>query len=567
MRFIPARKWLAKLWPKASPPTKPKKKAKPPPVPRPYPPAAMRMYAAARTSRLNATWGQSTTSEDHELATSLVKIRNRSRESCRDSAYAKRAKTIVQSNVVGPGIGMQARIQTTRYTLKSTLNDAIEAAWLRWCDATQCHIGGALHFCEFERQCMGQVFEAGEIFIRKHYKTMDGSRVPLCLELIESERIADDFQGIPAIGQDNSRLGIEIDDYFRPTAYWIRTMHPTEIRFTHQREMAVERVPASDIFHLRIIDRWPQTRGVPWLHATMRRLNDMDGLGESEILAARAAACYMGFIEMPNSDIPYGEKQPQTGMMMEELSPAVIQRLNAGEKFTFAAPNRPNAQLDAFMRLMLREVAAGVGASYESLSRDYSQSNYSSSRLALLDDRDLWRMLQRWFIRSFREPLHREWLSFAVMSGAIPGITVEEYALDPERFEAVRFKPRGWNWVDPTKEVAAYKDAIRCGFTTVSRVIEQTGNGDDLEDILTEREEELAWMHEKGLVFDTDPQLTPSGNPQTLGATENAPTEEEPANGNEEEGDEEGEEEEADAAVAYAMVNSNGHHHRTYRYR
>ena len=27
--------------------------------------------------------------------------------------------------------------------------------------------------------------------------------------------------------------------------------------------------------------------------------------------------------------------------------------------------------------------------SYESLSRDYSQSNYSSSRLAILDDRDL----------------------------------------------------------------------------------------------------------------------------------------------------------------------------------
>ena len=46
------------------------------------------------------------------------------------------------------------------------------------------------------------------------------------------------------------------------------------------------------------------------------------------------------------------------------------------------------------MRFMLREIAAGTGVSYESLSRDYSQSNYSSSRLALIDDRDLWRVFQ-----------------------------------------------------------------------------------------------------------------------------------------------------------------------------
>jgi lambda family phage portal protein len=238
----------------------------------------------------------------------------------------------------------------------------------------------------------------------------------------------------------------------------------------------------------------------------------MDGLGEAEIVASRAAACYMGFIKMPNAEVKYGDKQPD-GSTMSELSPALIERLNPGEDFVFAAPNRPNAQLDPFMRLMLREVAAGVGSSYESLSRDYSQSNYSSSRLALLDDRDLWRMLQRWFIRSFREPLYNEWLTLAVMAGAIEDLDVLTYGNAPERFQAVRFKPRGWNWVDPTKEVQAYKDAVRCGFTTVSRVIEQTGNGDDLEDILTEREEELAWMKEKKLIFDTDPSVKADGSP------------------------------------------------------
>jgi len=460
-----------------------------------------------------------------ELATSLRKLRNRSRELCRDSAYAKRAKVIVQNNVVGAGIGLQAKVITTRGGLFHRINDSIEAAWSTWSCKDACDTGGRLDFEDLERQLMGQVFEAGEILIRLHRRPFGSSRVPLALEVIEPERIADEFQPGPTGAANAVRLGIECDAFRRPVAYWIRTLHPGELRLTAEQPSRVERVPADDILHLHLIDRWPQTRGVPWLHAAARRLNDMDGLGEAEIVAARAAACYMGFIETPNGDpTSYGDPQPD-GSRQVQMEAGLIEELKAGEKFNFAAPNRPNAQLDPFMRLMLREVAAGVGASYESLSRDYSQSNYSSSRLSLLDDRDLWRMLQRWFIRNLRLPLYREWLRAAVMARAIPGISVEAYALQPEAFEAVRFKPRGWSWVDPTKEVEAYKEAVRCGFTTVSRVIEQTGNGDDLEDILQERKDELALMSDYGLTFVSDPVAEAELGAKAKAPREGTPTE------------------------------------------
>jgi lambda family phage portal protein len=149
-------------------------------------------------------------------------------------------------------------------------------------------------------------------------------------------------------------------------------------------------------------------------------------------------------------------------------------------------------------------MAAGTGVSYESLSRDYSQSNYSSSRLALLDDRDLWRTFQLWWMRSFREELHEEWLQAAVLAGVV-NIPLEQYATNPEKFEAATFKARGWSWIDPTAEVAAYKEAVKAGFITVSEVIAQTGNGLDLEDVLDERERELNEMKGKGLDFDTSP--------------------------------------------------------------
>ncbi len=486
------------------------------------------MYAMARAGRTTSGWGTQTTSEDNELSSSLRSARDRSRQLIRDAAYAKRAKVIVQNNVVGAGIGMQAKVESSRGHLHDRVNDGIESAWERWSCAESCHTGGALHFADLERQLVGQVFDAGEIFVRVHPARFGDSQVPLALEIIEPERIADEFQPLPVAANAKVRMGIEVDPFGRPIAYWIRNTHPGDLRPSAQFTTSIERVPAEQILHLRIIDRWPQTRAIPWMHAAARKLNDMDGLTEAEITAARGAACYMGFIESPDGETDFGQEQPD-GSMQTELEPAVIDRLAPGEKFTFAAPNRPNSQLDPFMRMMLREVAAGVGCSYESLSRDYSQSNYSSSRLALLDDRDLWRMLQRWFIRNFRQVIHRRWLQQAVLARAISAIHIEEYAVNPEKFEAVCFKPRGWSWIDPTKEVEAYEKAIRNGFTTVSAVIAQTADGRDLEDVLKERTQELTMMAEEGLVFDTDPSTV-----KTVEATPPAnegepPTETDPA--------------------------------------
>jgi lambda family phage portal protein len=451
-----------------------------------------------------------------EILSSLRIARNRSRELVRDAAYAKRAKTIIQNNVVGSGIGMQAKVLTTRDELNETINDEIESVWETWMAPETCHTGQALHFADLERQAIGQVFEAGEMFVRLWRTRTGNSAVPLTLELIEPERIADEFQAQAPTTGSNVKLGIEVDRFGAPVAYLIRELHPGDARWSGMQTDRIERVPAADIIHLRMIDRWPQTRAMPWMHASGRKFQDMDGLTEAEITAARGAACYMGFIESPTGDNDFGSKQ-EDGSLTTEIEPAILARLRQGEKFNFAAPNRPNQHLDPFMRMMLREVAAGTGVSYESLSRDYSQSNYSSSRLALLDDRDLWRMLQLWFIRSFRARVHKLWLQQAVLARAIASIPVEPYALNVAKYEAVRFKPRGWSWVDPTTEVQAYEQAIRNGFTTVSAVIASTGDGRDLEDVMKERKDELAYMESQGLVFDNDPSTVKTAAAEAAG--------------------------------------------------
>jgi lambda family phage portal protein len=151
------------------------------------------------------------------------------------------------------------------------------------------------------------------------------------------------------------------------------------------------------------------------------------------------------------------------------------------------------------MRQCLRSIAAGLGVSYETVSRDFSQTNYSSSRLSLLEDRDNYRQIQGWLIENLHQVVFDAWLDMAALSGALnlPG-----YDNDPGRYNAAKWMPRSWEWVDPLKEVQAYKEAVRCGFMTQGEVVAKSGG--DLDELLTTRANELERAQELGLVFDTN---------------------------------------------------------------
>ena len=85
---------------------------------------------------------------------------------------------------------------------------------------------------------------------------------------------------------------------------------------------------------------------------------------------------------------------------------------------------------------MLKAVAAGLGTSFESVSKDFSQTNYSSSRLSLLEERDTYRVLQRFFVENFHQIVFDKWLDMAVLSGELnlPG-----YETSPERYKASKW--------------------------------------------------------------------------------------------------------------------------------
>jgi lambda family phage portal protein len=478
-----------------------------------------RSYAGASVNRLSGDWSALNTSADSEILTSLRILRARSRQLVRDNEYAKHAVRVITNNVVGNGIGMQAQVMSAGGKLQTKINDNIEATWAKWSKKKTCHVAGLLNFAEIERLCMVQLVTAGEAIVRKIRTPFGGGNIPLALEVMEADLLLDNWQTARAPNGNAIRMGVEIDEWHRPVAYWFSPKHPGDYQFTTFEPSRFVRVPAEDIIHLYIVERWPQSRGEPWFHAALKTLHNVGGYEDAEIVKARASANIVGFIRSPE---PLAADGIANGRRVIDTEPGTWQTLLPGEEVSGYAPNTPNPAVDPFLRYMLRKMAVGVGVSYESLSRDYSQSNYSSSRMALLDDRDLYRVVQGFVCRNLREDIHSEFMDAAVLVGEIK--VGGDYFTNPSKYQAVRYKPRGWSWIDPAKEVAAYKMAVRSGFMTVGDVIAQTSPDSDVEDTFKRREEELDMADDMGLVFDTNPaQVTEKGQEQ--GAAAPAPGE------------------------------------------
>jgi lambda family phage portal protein len=262
------------------------------------------------------------------------------------------------------------------------------------------------------------------------------------------------------------------------------------------------RVDASEVIHLFRPLRPGQIRGEPWLTRALVKLNELDQYDDAELVRKKTAAMFAGFItRMAPEDNLMGESAADAnGVAMSGMEPGTLQILEPGEDIKFSAPADVGSSYAEFMRQQFRAVAAAMGITYEMLTGDLTQVNYSSIRAGLLEFRRRCEALQHGVIvHQLCRPIWRAWMDQAVLEGAIdlPG-----YRKDKRQYQSAKWIPQGWSWVDPQKEFNAMKLAIRAGLMSRSEAI--SGNGYDAEDVDREIAADNARADALGLVFDSD---------------------------------------------------------------
>ena len=381
-----------------------------------------RAYDAAKWNRFTADFLASGNSADAEIRGSLKVLRNRSRALVRDNPYARQAKRTTQINVVGArGIQMQPQVLRPDGSEKDERrNAALLAAWNHWCRADSCDVTGRLSFHGIELSIVGALPESGEIGIRLVRQPMGRSKVPLSLELIEADQIDDEYTGLSDRPKHYWRMGVELNEWGRPTRYAILRKHPGDVEFTNyigsnEKHLFID---AADFIHVFMPERVGQTRGVPWFASVITTSWNLGKYEEAHWTRKRVQANSLGWIQTPEPET-FGSTNPDGTPALEDskrlwnTEPGSYNFLLPGETAIPPDFGPDDGQYEAVVRPLARRFAAGYGCSYETLSRDFSDTNYSSSRLSILEDRDHWRVIQSVLIQQVHQRVFEEWLAAA----------------------------------------------------------------------------------------------------------------------------------------------------------
>lgn len=419
----------------------------------------MRMFNAARYSRLNSDFIGSNASADAEIKTSINALRNRARKLMRDNPYARQYRRTLQINIIGPrGIQLRGSVNKLNSNeLDDRRNKMLESGFSKWCRKGTCDVAGKLSFHGFETMIIGAMPDTGEALIRIVRQPFGGGKVPLALELIEADQLDEYYTGISDRPGHRWRLGVELNEWNRPTRYAVLTRHPGDIELTANQKEQQKHVflDAKDVIHIYQQDRVGATRGIPWLNTAVLTADALERYETAHWTRKTLQSALLGWIQTSDGELEGDDVE--NGQRVINTEPGSWNYLAPGQQAIPPDFGPDDGQYDNVVRNLLRRFSAGTGTSYATISRDFSDTNYSSSRLSTLEDRDGYCMEQSSLVQAFHQRVFEEYLEAAVLSGELPSATFGDYWMRPERYNEPLWQARKWDWVDPGKEL----DAIR----------------------------------------------------------------------------------------------------------
>jgi len=447
-----------------------------------------RAYHGADTGRLFSDFISSSRSADSEIKPSLRILRDRCREISRNHPYAKRYLQIMTTNVVGPnGVRIQVRKRNDDGSLDSVGNRIIEQAWQQWGRTGFCTVDGRISWSQAQRLFLETLARDGEVLIQK-IKNPAGNPFGFSLKFLEADYLDEGYDARLSNGNE-VRMGVELDKRTgKPLNYYLFEDHPHHDQgYGSKTKRHHKIVPADQIIHCYIQERAGQTRGAPWMSNVLSRLKMLDGYEEATLVNARVAASKMGFFTSPEGDGFVGDDYDNNAPIMD-ASPGTFTQLPQGMSFTAFDPSSGTESFDEFEKAILRGIASGLGVSYVSLANNLEGVSYSSIRQGTIEDRDHFKMIQQFMIDQFIDPIYRAWLEMAITVGRI-NLPMGKYDLFADQ---VIYRPRGFAWVDPQKEIQASVTALNNGIVSLQDVHSQYGR--DTEEIFEQinREAELA---------------------------------------------------------------------------
>jgi lambda family phage portal protein len=416
-----------------------------------------RAFDGAKRGTRGAGWRTSGASPSAELGPALNILRNRARSLVQNNGYISHAANVLTANAVGTGI-------VCKFKKKKT-----QKAWNKW--IKECDAGGLLELYGLQAQVWRAVEESGECLVRFRQRLpSDGFDVPLQLQVLEADYI--DASRTGYINGGFCILGVQFNMIGQRVGYWLFDQHPGEVAMV-PKSLLSHFVPVSEVLHVfDALKRPGSVRGFPHFAVAIWAARDLAEYQDAERIRKKVEACFAAFVTTADATMRVGTPQSvahspdghEPPGRAEALSPGMIEYLLSGEDIKFAAPASSDGYEEG-VRVELRFIAAGCDVTYEQMTGDYSQVNFTSGRMGKMEFKRILEQRQRlYFIPMVCRPVVDRWISMAYLSGVISSID-QEYDFTVPRMEMI----------DPLRETKGLVELIEARLQSRHETIRQLG--------------------------------------------------------------------------------------------
>ena len=428
--------------------------------------------------------------------------------------------------------------------LKVTIKNSLEREFKNWAyntrllqDAEGHYDFGGLAWMMF-RNITGPDGEcAGIIHYRQDRADAYKHRWATFVEVYDPDRIDTPPE---QAGNPNVRDGHVFDQWNRRVGTYVRRTHPSDA-LTAYSDMDFELVPRETPegrphgFHWFVKTRAGQIRGLSTLVTVLKQANMLDKFDDAYLGAATLNQVLATYIESPatteavaNNIAPPPSASGQWTMFENKLNyydkvkmrvgGARIPVMPPGDKIVMSAVNRAIQDPTYFRNGFLRGFASSVGVSFEQLSKNFSDANYSAARAALLD---VWQEIIRlrfWFGQHVLSLIYGAVVEEALVKGRtdVPADLLARYPFAEYRTAwcACLWTGPGFPQIDPEKEAKAAKMLLEMKIESREEIIAQRGR--DIEDVFSEIGHERSMAEEIGFTLDPLAPGTPGAEDATI---------------------------------------------------
>jgi len=468
---------------------------------------ALRAYEAASVGRRSSSWRAWSSGANAEIAAGLRPMRDRARDLVRNTPHAGRLIEIMVSNSVGDGL------QPVSTTGSDSVDRKVADLWNDWKEHAD--IARVLTFDAMQALCVRAIVESGEVVIRfvDRKKTDTPARVPFQLQVLESDFIDESRDGIyqGAKGEgltpetQRSRLGVGLGAFDAVTGLWLYPWHPGETTTYNMRPWTSRFYARDEALHVFRVLRPGQVRGVTWFAPIMTTSRDYADFVDAALVKARVEACFSGFITNSDDFEPVLDTTPGLGTTMPDpnnpqalisnLEPGLLKELKTGQDIKFAQPTS-TSQVEQLMLIELMAMAAGANCTYDQMSGDLRQANYSSLRAGKLDFKQFVSKFQKHtLIAMMCQPIWNRFIETAILVGELR---------ERKGGYPCQWVTPAWESVNPKFDQDAEERSVRAGRMSPQEFIASWGG--DWRKMQDDHKAFFDRADELGVVFDIDPR-------------------------------------------------------------